>query len=41
MTYLGYKVTADGLSPTDEYVEVVKTWPMPRTRNENDEEKRL
>ena len=38
VTYLGYKVTADGLSPTDEYVEVVKTWPMPRTRNDNNEE---
>ena len=26
------KVTKDGLSPTDEYVSVVKSWPMPKTR---------
>ena len=26
------KVSEDGLSPTGEYIEVVKTWPMPKTR---------
>ena len=34
VTYLGFKVSPSGLSPTDEYVEVVKTWPMPKTRQE-------
>lgn len=26
------KVTKDGLSPTEEYISVVKSWPMPKTR---------
>ena len=33
-TYLGHKVTKDGISPTADYVEVVKKWPMPRTRKQ-------
>lgn len=32
VTYLGFKVSEHGLSPTNEYVEVVQSWPMPRTR---------
>lgn len=32
VTYLGFKVNEHGLSPTNEYVEVVQSWPMPRTK---------
>ena len=32
VTYLGFKVSEAGLAPTDEYIEVVKSWPMPKTR---------
>ena len=30
--YLGHKVTPDGISPTKDYIDVVKNWPFPRTR---------
>ena len=30
--YLGHEVSKDGIRPVPEYVEVVKTWPIPRTR---------
>ena len=32
VTYLGFRVSEQGLAPTNEYVEVVQSWPMPRTR---------
>ena len=32
VTYLGFKVSQSGLEPTDDYIRVVKDWPMPRTR---------
>ena len=31
--YLGHRVTPDGISPTKDYIKVVKEWPFPRTRS--------
>jgi transposase InsO family protein len=30
--YLGHEVSAEGIRPLPDYIEVVQTWPMPRTR---------
>ena len=32
--YLGFIVSAEGISPVPEYVKVVKEWPLPRNRHE-------
>ena len=32
--YLGHHVSPEGISPTKDYIEVVKTWPFPRTRTD-------
>ncbi len=32
--YLGHEVSKDGVRPVPEYVQVVKQWPLPKTRTE-------
>ena len=32
--YLGHIISERGIAPMDDYVKVVKDWPMPRTKNE-------
>ena len=30
--YLGHEISKEGICPVPEYVKIVKTWPIPRTR---------
>ena len=34
INYLGHTVSKEGIAPMPEYLEIVKQWPMPSTRNE-------
>ena len=34
VTYLGHKVSADGTRPVPEYLEIVRDWPLPRTKSQ-------
>ena len=34
INYLGHQVSKEGIAPMAEYLEIVKTWPIPKTRNE-------
>ena len=34
INYLGHQVSKEGIAPMTEYLEIVKTWPIPKTRNE-------
>ena len=31
--HLGHVVSKNGIQPMQEYLEIVKTWPLPKTRN--------
>ena len=32
--YLGHRVSKDGIAPLKDHTEIIRTWPMPTTRNE-------
>ena len=34
VTYLGHNISSQGISPCKDYIEVVRNWPMPRTRTQ-------
>ena len=33
VSYLGHIVSANGIRPMDEYIDVIRTWPVPNTRS--------
>ena len=34
VVFLGYKITAEGIQPTDKYLDAIRTWPLPTTPKE-------
>ena len=34
LTYLGHKVSSEGVAPVPEYIKLVQDWPLPKTRKD-------